>query len=111
MRYAEVLMMQAEAYYRLGYTQTALGFVNKIRARAGLADLTELTDETLDREWLHEFAFEGLRRTTNIRFGTWYQPWWNKDADPADKHTGLFPIPAEERAKNPNLHQNPGYND
>ena len=109
MRYAEVLMMQAEAYYRLGYPATALNFVNKIRQRAGLSDLAELDEEKLDAEWLHEFAYEGLRRTVNIRFGTWYKPWWNKEADPSDKHTGIFPIPAEERAKNPNLQQNPGY--
>lgn len=109
MRYAEVLMMQAEAYYRLDYPATALNFVNKIRQRAGLSDLAELDEEKLDAEWLHEFAYEGLRRTVNIRFGTWYKPWWNKEADPSDKHTGIFPIPAEERAKNPNLQQNPGY--
>lgn len=109
MRYAEVLMMQAEAYYRLGYPSTALPFINKVRQRAGLPDLTELSDEVLDNEWKHEFAFEGLRRTTNIRFGTYFKSWWEKGDDPADKHTGIYPIPAEELAKNPNLHQNPGY--
>ena len=108
MRYAEVLMMEGEAYYRLGYTQNALGFVNQVRSRAGLAPLTTLTDESLDSEWLHEFAFEGLRRTVNIRFGNWFKAWWNKEAE-ADKHTAIYPIPEEERAKNPNLTQNPGY--
>jgi hypothetical protein len=109
MRYAEVLMMEGEAYYRLGYTQTALTYVNKIRARAGLTDLTTLDDKTLDNEWLHEFAYEGLRRTTNIRFGTYFEKWWNKEADAADHHTGIYPIPSEELAKNPNLKQNTGY--
>ena len=108
MRYAEVLMMEGEANYRLGYTQNALGFVNQSRTRAGLAPLTALTDESLDSEWLHEFAYEGLRRTVNIRFGTWFKAWWNKEAE-ADKHTAIYPIPEEERAKNPNLKQNPGY--
>ena len=109
MRYAEVLMMQAEAYYRLKYTTSALPFVNQIRQRAGLPELTTLDDETLEREWLHEFAFEGLSRTTNIRFGSYFNAWWMKDADPADHHTAIYPIPAEELAKNPNLVQNPGY--
>lgn len=109
MRYAEILMMEGEAYYRLGYTQTALTFINQIRARAGLANLTTLDNATLDNEWLHEFAFEGLRRTTNIRFGTYFEQWWNKDADAADKHTAIYPIPAEELSKNPNLKQNSGY--
>ena len=109
MRYAEVLMMKAECNYRLGYTQTALPFVNQVRERAGLAALTALTLEQLDSEWKHEFCFEGLRRTTNIRFGTYFEPWWNKDADPADRHTGIFPIPQAELDKNPNMKQNPGY--
>lgn len=108
MRYAEVLMMEAEANFRLGYSQAALDLVNKVRSRAGLAALSDLSAEQLDQEWLHEFAFEGLRRTVNIRFGTWFNAWWNKDAE-ADQHTGIYPIPQEERAKNPNLTQNPGY--
>lgn len=109
MRYAEILMMQAEAYYRLHYPTSALAFVNQIRSRAGLGELTTLDDQTLEREWLHEFAFEGLSRTTNIRFGSYFEPWWMKGADASDRHTAIYPIPAEELAKNPNLVQNPGY--
>ena len=109
MRYAEVLMMQGEAYYRLGYTQTALSYINQVRTRAGLPGLATLDDTSLDREWLHEFAFEGIRRTVNIRFGTYFNEWWQKVAEAPDRHTGIYPIPAEERAKNPNLKQNPGY--
>ena len=108
MRYAEVLMMQAEANYRLGYMQNALTYINQIRKRAGLADLTSLDENALDNEWKHEFVFEGLRRTTNIRFGTFFKAWWNKPAD-ADKHTGVFPIPKVETEKNGNLVQNEGY--
>ncbi len=109
MRYAEILMMQAECNFRLGYTPTALTYINQIRKRAGLDDLTTLTLDDLDNEWKHEFVFENLRRTTNIRFGTYFKPWWEKPADPADKHTGIYPIPQEELSKNPNLKQNPGY--
>ena len=67
MRYAEILMMQAECNFRLGYTSTALTYINQIRKRAGLDDLTTLTLDDLDTEWKHEFVFENLRRTTNIR--------------------------------------------
>lgn len=109
MRYAEVLMMQAECNFRLGYTQTALTYINQIRKRAGLDDLTSLTLDDLDTEWKHEFVFENLRRTTNIRFGTYFQPWWEKPADAADHHTAVYPIPQEELDKNPNLVQNNGY--
>ena len=67
MRYAEILMMQAECNFRLGYIPTALTYINQIRKRAGLTDLTSLTLDDIDTEWKHEFVFEGLRRTTNIR--------------------------------------------
>ncbi len=108
MRYAEVLMMQAECYYRLGYTPTALTYLNQVRTRAGLSELSTLDETTLDQEWLHEFAFEGIRRTTNIRFGTFYKAGWNRPAA-SDKHTGIYPIPKVELEKNPNLKQNSGY--
>lgn len=107
MRYAEVLMMQAECNYRLGYPDAALPYLNQLRARAGLTSLTSLDEATLDREWLHEFVFEGLRRTTNIRFGTFFQSWWEKGETPA--YRGIFPIPQVELDKNPNLKQNTGY--
>jgi hypothetical protein len=109
MRYAEILMMQAEANFRLGDTGAALSYINRIRARAGVDGLTSLSLDAIDNEWKHEFVFEGLRRTTNIRFGTFYNAWWNKEADDADHHTGIFPIPLVELEKNPNLKQNPGY--
>lgn len=108
MRYAEVLMMQAECYFRMGFSATGLPYVNQLRNRAGLAELTSLTEDNLDKEWLHEFIFEGLRRTTNIRFGTFFEPWWEKGATP--KYRGVYPIPQEELDKNPSLVQNPDYN-
>ena len=58
-RYAEILMMKAEANYRLGFTATALPFINQIRLRAGLSELSNLTEIDLDKEWRHEFVFEG----------------------------------------------------
>ena len=109
MRYAEILMMQAECNFRLGYPDAGLPYINQVRTRSGVAALTSLTEEALDKEWLREFVFEGMRRTVNIRFGTFFKAWWEKTDDPADKHTGIFPIPKEERDKNPGLTQNPGY--
>lgn len=106
-RYSEVLMMKAEANFRLGFTATALPYINQVRKRAGLSELNTLSEESLDQEWRHEFVFEGLRRTVNIRFGTFFQPWWSKDA--TLKFRGVFPIPQEELSKNPNLKQNPDY--
>ena len=102
-------MMQAEASFRMGDTGSALNYINRIRARAGIDGLTSLTLDALDNEWKHEFMFEGLRRTTNIRFGTYFDAWWQKSADAADHHTAIFPIPQVEMEKTPNLKQNPGY--
>ena len=46
MRYAEVLMMQSEASFRLGYTQTALDYINQVRKRAALEPLTRFSRGT-----------------------------------------------------------------
>jgi len=106
-RYAEIVMSKAEALFRLGNKSQALPLVNELRSRAGLADLSDLTLESLDNEWRHEFVFEGIRRTVNIRFGTFFEPWWQKEA--SDKTRGLYPIPVSQMQLNKNLVQNPGY--
>jgi len=109
MRFAEVLMMQAECNVRLGNTGAARSFIEQIRRRAGL-DTPDVIDlDFIDKELRREFVFEGHRRTDNIRFGTYYKEWWNKGNDDADKHTGIFPIPSQEIAKNKKLKQNSGY--
>jgi len=107
MRYAEVMMMKAECLLRLGNAGAAQSLVTEIRGRSNLAPLGTLTLEALDTEWLHEFLFEGIRRNVNIRFGTYFKPWWEKGITPANK--GIFPIPQSELSKNPLLVQNPGY--
>lgn len=106
-RYSEILLMKAEASFRLNYTVDALALVNEIRARAGLEDLAALTLEDLDNEWKHEFVFEGNRRTVNIRFGTFFEPWWSKGT--TAEFRGVYPIPTTMLAANPNLVQNPNY--
>lgn len=106
-RYAEILMMKAEANFRLGFAANALPYVNQIRTRAGLTNLDVVTEEALDSEWKHEFVFEGTRRTTNIRFGTFFKPWWQKGTTPA--YRGVYPIPQTVLDLNPKLKQNPDY--
>lgn len=109
MRYAEVLMMKAECLVRLGRAAEAYPIVAQIRTRSGLTSTPNpITLEVLDNEWLHEFLFEGIRRSVNIRFGTYFEPWWEKPSNtPAEK--AIFPIPATELVKNNKLVQNPGY--
>ncbi len=110
MRYAEALLMQAECNVRLGNTAAARPFVEVVRSRAGLSTPETIDLEFIDAELRREFVFEDHRRTDNIRFGTYFDEWWEKPADAADRHTALFPIPAQEMAKNDKLVQNPGYN-
>lgn len=109
MRYAEVLMMQAECNVRLNNAAGARPFVEQIRTRAGLTTPETIDLAFIDSELRREFVFEDHRRTDNIRFGTFFNAWWEKGADAADKHTGIFPIPQQERMKNNKLAQNPGY--
>jgi len=109
-RYADVLLMKAEAILRGGSAtkgQTALTLVNMVRERANASlfteiDLNELLDERA-RELCHEF----WRRNDLIRFGRFEDTWGVKTDN--DVNHRIFPIPATEIDLNPSLEQNPGY--
>lgn len=61
-RYAEVLLNAAEAAFELGQPDVAAGYMNQVRARAGLTTPLTATDITFDRivhERRVELAFEG----------------------------------------------------
>jgi len=109
LRYADVILMQAEAQLRKGASVSTdvLDKINAIRSRAGLEDLTAPTLEDIYNERCHELALEGWKRQDMIRFGKYLEAWWNK---PATTDTDLLlPIPTTVLAANPNLTQNPGY--
>ena len=116
MRYAEIYLMRAEAKLRNGDAAGALADVNFVRtsrnARSPIpAALTSVNLDVLYRELGFEFYWEGLRRTNQIRFGHYEDPWTEKsDADPNNR---LFPIPqsAIDGASNTPgyLEQNNGY--
>ena len=106
-RYAEILMMQAECYVRLGSPGLAAPFVQQITERAGTELPATIDLDFIDKELLREFVFEGRRRTDNIRFGTYFQPWWEKGSTPA--YRSIFPIPKAVMDTNSNLVQNPEY--
>jgi starch-binding outer membrane protein, SusD/RagB family len=108
-RYADVLLMKAEAQLRgaPGGAAGALTILNQIRtkrgaAALGAADLTALLDERG-----RELYWEGWRRQDLIRFGKFLGAWQEKAASGPERL--LFPIPSEQLAVNPNLKQNPGY--
>jgi len=104
-RYADVLMMKAEALMRTSNTSGALTIVNTIRASRGAAALTTLTADDMLDELGREFYWESHRRTDLIRFGKWLNAWQEKPA--SDSKNLLYPIP--DNQINENLKQNPGY--
>ena len=110
LRFADVLMMRAEALYRQNPANAeALQLVNQVRKRGNnpVAPFTSLTDDNLLAERGREFAWEGWRRNDLIRFGKYNNAWDYKAAD-APYHN-LFPIPTVQIQSNPNIKQNTGY--
>jgi starch-binding outer membrane protein, SusD/RagB family len=106
-RYADVLLMKAEAAWRQGNTGVALQFVNQVRERAEAPPLATIDGDILLAERGRELFAEGHRRSDLIRFGRYFEAWWEKA--PSAPFRGLFPIPENQRQANPNLTQNPGY--
>lgn len=108
-RYADVLLMKAEAILRGGNSgETALDMVNSIRMLRGASELSSVDlDELLD-ERARELYWEGWRRNDQIRFNAFMGTWQEKNS-PSDATKLLFPIPAEALSTNPELTQNPGY--
>ncbi|HAP63715.1 MAG TPA: RagB/SusD family nutrient uptake outer membrane protein, partial [Cytophagales bacterium] len=108
-RYADVILMKAEAAWRSGDNGTALSLINEVRAARELADITSISadgQEILDERGF-EFYWEGIRRTDLIRFGKFNEAWNEKPA--SDPSRNLFPIPQPAVDTNPNLAQNDGY--
>lgn len=98
-RYADVLLMKAEAMIRQG--KNGDDYVNMIRERAGLEPISGVTlDELLDERG-REMFWEGHRRQDLIRFGKFNDAWWEKSASTADRK--IFPIPQWAIDANPNL--------
>lgn len=107
-RYADVLLMKAEALLRKGSATAGLVIVNQVRATRGLTPLATLTEVNLLAERGHELYFEGWRRNDLIRFNKFNDPVINRTATTAVSKR-LFPIPQKEIEINPLLTQNEGY--
>lgn len=123
MRAAEAYLNYAEADARLNggkTSQEGTRVLNKLRERANASTRAESSNYSLNEicdEWAREFYFEGMRRTTLIRFGlfggnTGYNWDW-KGGEQAGKdfeaYKNLYPIPLTQLQSNSNLKQNPGY--
>ena len=138
-RYADVLLMYAEACLGTGDEATATTYINKVRERAGLGKVgtysirmngTEIASPTVEQALRHErrveLAMEGHRWFDLVRWQgvdgkglkehmDAYAKTESKDAQAhiqafvKGKHE-IFPIPQEEIQLNPTtMEQNPGY--
>jgi hypothetical protein len=128
-RYADVILMKAEAEWRLNNNGIALTLLNQVRERADLDPVSDLDAPVsfavedgdvpggeIFNERGREFFEEQSRRTDLIRFGlfTSVAKWALPTTVTGDflvngEHTTLFPIPRAQKDANPNLVQNPGY--
>jgi len=106
-RYADALLMQAEAYFRKGATGQALTIVNQIRTNRGASTLGSIAERDLLDERGRELYWEGWRRHDLIRFGVFTQAWEAKPVSGA--YRVMFPIPQRALDTNPNLVQIQGY--
>ncbi len=117
LRWADVLLMKAEALNALGNSAAAEEPLNQVRRRAGLPDVRGLSGnemrEKIIRERRIELAFEGdrwfdLQRLDGGQYGVDFLRSIGKTnvTSPAQL---LLPIPQKEIDANPNLTQNPGY--
>ncbi len=133
-RYAEVLLIAAEAAVELGDNASATDFINQVRARARMGGVTQtgagttvtvapgavpaditgtVTVADVLEERRLELAFEGKR---------WYDIARRRIGNEVFNASGLegekpefndddylMPLPEDELERNPNLTQNPGY--
>lgn len=134
-RYAEALLIYAEAQNELGHAAEAVRYVNQVRARArngaggerrpAPADYAGPLDRASVRDLVYaernrELQFEAKRwwdlvRRDGLEPGSWLRTLRRNDGADAERLRPLaaykrrFPIPAAEVLANPALAQNPGY--
>ncbi|MEO9804170.1 MAG: RagB/SusD family nutrient uptake outer membrane protein [Reichenbachiella sp.] len=130
MRFADVLLMQAEAMNEASATNTdaAIAIVNRVRSRSNAADIAlgSMTQAQLRQQIRHHERPVELAMEYTIRTFDLYR-WANGTAAPepistvmaahskpfadnfVDGKHDVFPIPLEEMNKNESLNQNDGY--
>lgn len=92
MRYAEVIMIAAEAALELGKPQTEVaGYINQIRDRAGIQELTTVTLADIIQEDRVEFAFEDHRWWDLKRWRIAHEVWNGNSDNYNATHYALFP--------------------
>ena len=130
MRFAEVLLLGAEANLKANHPDKALTYVNRVRTRAQLPALTSVTMDNIKTEKRLELCGEGLRFQDLVRWGdaatllagkgnvypkmeangtvTYVPTGRSVYGFKAGKHEHL-PYPNTEIMLNKNIKQNPNY--
>lgn len=120
LRYADVLLILAEAYYNLGDISNANLTLNKVATQrdpsfAGYANTGTQVLEDILTERRKELAFEGSRLWDLVRLQRSFTKIQDEDAPqnnmtitPSNNRL-VFPIPFNEISVNTNIAQNPGY--
>ncbi|MFT4222220.1 RagB/SusD family nutrient uptake outer membrane protein [Dysgonomonas sp.] len=138
MRYAEILLIAAEAAGELGVDEENIGLIslNDIRDRAGLPAVTVLSVDNVRKEWICEYAFENVLLWCKRRWRTLNQsltngftcsglePYWDVANDkwkfkkivgsnyPRTSFLNRYyynQISGDQIATNPKIYQNYGY--
>ncbi len=132
LRYADVMLIYAEAENELGNDEEAVNYLNKVRQRSNATLMSASPGKTALRsaiieERAKEFACEGDRRWDLIRWGIYLDamnaivvnkgtPEENHQDDAGNsklrtERNLLYPIPEKEMVANPNITENnPGWN-
>lgn len=115
-RYADVLLMIAEAKNALGMNPASE--INAVRQRAYGDDFAdyqftsggqEANREAILQERLRELAFEGKRWWDLVRFGEAFNTVPSLQGREGQDHLLLWPIPQDIISQNSSIEQNPGY--
>ncbi len=126
MRYADVLLMQAEALNERGLTDEGTTLVNLVRSRSKAAPLGIMTKDQLRTQIRHHERPCELAMEYTIRWADLYR-WSKSKAAPEkikatltthqqefagnyiDGKHDIYPVPLSEISKNPNIHQSAGW--
>jgi len=124
-RYADILLMRAEAMAETGDISGATGLINQIRDRVGMPHVEDVEGAVNQAQMIDivrherrvELALEGLRFMDLKRWGTVEQAFQRAISDPVGTYnpqylggrSEVFPIPQTEIDVNPNLTQHPDW--
>lgn len=120
LRLADVYLMMAECYAKANDLSNANGYLNKIKARAGIANVNLASQQALlaeiDKERRLELVGEGHRWFDLVRTGKAVQVMTQHFASTPgystatiDQHNLLMPVPQGQINTDPAIKQNPGY--